>query len=125
MKMTNHGEGRVRKRIGISKRNVTLTSTLAWNEGLDQTHFRGSFLRYLNAIYRKSPSGTKLKVYNGYLYILRDGFLITVWVIPPKFRNSKAMKDAQSKGTTPASGYPTKGSEGLPEIPSPTGEEQK
>ena len=63
MNVTDHGEGRVRKRIGISKRNVTLTSTLAWNEGLDQTHFRGSFLRYLNAIYRKSPSGTKLKGY--------------------------------------------------------------
>lgn len=94
MKVTKHGDKRVRQRIGIPRKAVEKLSVAARADGRKPADFTGSFRKYLDWTSREYMS-TPL-VYHGYIWAFAGDKLITVYSVPTRFRNhakEKGVKD--------------------------------
>lgn len=84
MKVSNHGELRARKRLGINKRSVYKNFNDALTKGRQHNEFKGKFKKYLDhqaMIHHSQPF-----VYNNAIYWVRDRTLITVYPIPGMYK---------------------------------------
>lgn len=85
MKISRHGDKRVRERIGIPRKAVAKLSSEALAQGRGQNDFKGSFRKYLDWLGREYL--TAPLVHNGYIWIFSHDKLVTVYPVPNKFRN--------------------------------------
>lgn len=82
--ITNHGENRLRKRTGVSKKSVEKNFEKALENGRQHNEFKGQFKKYLD-FYAREYSARPI-IYNNSIYWVRGSNLITVYTIPGKFR---------------------------------------
>lgn len=90
MHITQHGEGRIRERIGVPKRAVPKLAADALAKGKSHADFAGSMRRYLDGIFLEHRNATNMRVFAQHVFIFNGDTLITAWMLPPKFRNRKA-----------------------------------
>lgn len=85
MRVTRHGEDRVRQRLGLPKRIVDKYVASALESGRSQADFKGAFRKHLDRL--GIENHTRPIVHNGFIWIFgADNVLITVYVVPVKFR---------------------------------------
>ena len=82
--LTNHGEKRIKDRIGISKKSSYKNAEKALKYGFDQSKTKGKFNRYLTKLYFTNKCNNIL-VYNRYVYVFKNNVLITVFNLPKDF----------------------------------------
>lgn len=88
MKVTNHGEYRVRKRTGVPKKAVDRMAKRALLEGIGRCEFSGSLRRYLDGAYHHhNEEANNIKVWNEKIWIFNGDILITVLDLPQKYKN--------------------------------------
>lgn len=81
-----HAEKRAKERLGLPKKAVERNVKKALRYGILYTEFRGQFRRYLNNIAHKQTCDTEIRVMARYVYLFRDGILVTVIPVPCEFR---------------------------------------
>lgn len=82
-KVTKHGKKRIRGRVGV--KNANYMYRLARQRGKKGKDIKGDFGRLLKFLEIKSNGRTI--VYNGFIYIVKFGKLITVLNIPYKYQD--------------------------------------
>ena len=82
-KLTKHGKSRIKTRVGV--RNAEYNYRLARQRGKKGKYIKGNFGKLLTFLEIKSKGQTL--VYNDYIYIIKNGKLITVLNIPYKYKN--------------------------------------
>lgn len=89
MKITNHGEYRVRKRAGVPKKAVEKMAQRALKEGVSREEFSGSLRRYLDGSYNHyNQEANNIRVWSEKVWIFADDILITVLDLPQRYKNS-------------------------------------
>lgn len=86
MKVTQHGERRVRERLGVPKRAVARMAEKALTDGTSHSDYSGSFKRYLDGVFLEYKKANNMKVYSQHLFVFHDKTLITAWLLPSKYR---------------------------------------
>lgn len=83
--LTNHGELRARKRLGLNRKAVGRSIDAAWAEGREIKHFTGSLKKYLG--YEAKKEHSIIRVHKGNIYLFSaEGALKTCWPVPTKYR---------------------------------------
>lgn len=84
--VTNHGDKRMRKRLGLNRKTVERQAAKAWTDGKKQSEFKGAFRSYLDGGTMQFKS--LVRVYKGNIYIFdaSNHALITCWAIPNRFK---------------------------------------
>lgn len=85
--VTKHAEKRIRKRLGVPRSAVDKIVELAWNIGLKHSDIKGSLKRYLDSVYFKECSVNNIRVYRDFLFLFSSNRLVTVFLLPGKYRN--------------------------------------
>ena len=97
MKITNHGEERIRKRTGVPRKAVDRMAKRALIEGVGRCKFSGSLRRYLDGMYHAyDESANNIKVWGEKVWIFNGDVLITVMDLPQRYKksaNGKVKKD--------------------------------
>jgi len=84
-KVTDHGEKRLRKRLGLSKSSVDKAFGDALLKGRRHAEFKGRFRRYLDAqasVHHSAPIVHGHTIY----WTSKDGVLITAYQVPAMYR---------------------------------------
>lgn len=97
MHVSRHGEQRSRERLGVPKRAVARMADAALKTGAKHSDFSGSMRRYLDGVFLEHGKPNNMRVYNQHLFLFSGETLITVWPVPPKYRNAamNATRDKQ------------------------------
>lgn len=92
VEITRHAVKRVRQRLGVPKKTAEKLAEQAWEDGKRVGEFSGRMRRYLDwvVLHREEARKATLRVHNKYLFVFRDGCLITAWLLPAYLRNRKA-----------------------------------
>lgn len=84
IKVTRHGDQRIRKRQGIKRSGVARMSHLAYDRG--STAFPPAIMRWLYKRIEDQQSETlEKKVYGEYIYIFDEERLITTFRVPRRY----------------------------------------
>ena len=83
--LTNHGEWRLRKRVGIPKSAADKVADKALEHGIGRGDCNGPLRRYLEGIYFAYGSGNNVRIYNRKVYVFEGPVLITVFNLPKKY----------------------------------------
>lgn len=92
--ITDHGEHRVRERLGLKKKAVKRLAERALTEGATHGQFSGRMKRYLDRVFLDHRNASNMRVLNGYLFLFAGESLITCWALPPAFRDAKPGQDS-------------------------------
>lgn len=88
-RVTNHGELRIRKRIGVKRKAVDKLADRALKEGIGRTEFSGSLRRYLDGMYyHYNEEANNIKVWSEKVWVFAGEVLITVLDLPQRYKNS-------------------------------------
>lgn len=91
--ITNHGGKRARERIGINHRAVRRMANKVFVNGYSPQEFRGPFRRYLDGVDGRTENRTEIRIYGEHIWVFGyDNALITVLVVPHKYRNKVRSK---------------------------------
>jgi hypothetical protein len=100
MKISDHGEHRVRERLGLKKKAVARLAERALTEGATHAQFSGRMKRYLDRVFLEHRNAGNMRVLNGYLFLFSGETLVTCWALPPAFRDAKpGAMDTESPAT--------------------------
>lgn len=83
--VTDHGEQRIKDRLGLSKKIADKISQKALERGVSHSETKGSFKKYVDALYLKHRKANNIKIYHRKVYLFKDEVLITVLNLPNKF----------------------------------------
>lgn len=86
--VSRHGEQRVRKRMGLSKKAVEKLAYEAMRDGKRRSDFSGSFRRYLDKLWFSNNQVAEIIVHSGFVFIFINAKLVTMWNVPTKYRNT-------------------------------------
>ena len=98
MNETKHGCRRVRKRIGIKKKNIKKFVNDAFNKGISHCEAKGQLKRYIGFLYQKHQKANNIKIYNSYVWIFDNDTLITVFFTTSKLFKKKITITTETKG---------------------------
>ena len=87
MIITDHGEERVRKRVGVPKGAVQAAAERAFENGIKREETSGSLRRYLDAEHHKE-NANNIRVWSEKVWIFYDKRLVTVFPLPQKYRKT-------------------------------------
>lgn len=100
-KVTKHGENRMRKRVGIPKKNVNKWVNDAYDHGLRHAECKGRLRKYFEYLARDPTFGynpaTSIRMYANYVWIFSNSKLVTVFPIPKAHRDA-VIKQLKKKG---------------------------
>lgn len=90
MKLTKHGEKRIKERVntGKSKKKAERVAVLALTRGLKYSDTKGRLRDYLFSQFAYDFSANNLRVYNNHVWVFRDDILITVRPLPTRYRTN-------------------------------------
>jgi hypothetical protein len=97
VKVSGHGNTRVRDRCGIPKKSVERLAEKAYLYGISHNETTGSLNKYITAQYFKKQTANNIRVYNNNVFIFSGSTLITVLNLPRRFLKiaNKIMKRKQ------------------------------
>ncbi len=82
--ITDHADGRTRKRIGIKRKGVSRQADKAFENGLAFSDTDGALARFMTALYHKKKANN-IRIFNRYVYIFKGDIFITVFPLPQKY----------------------------------------
>jgi len=85
VKVSSHGNKRVRSRCGIPKKSVQKLAKEAFEYGITHKETTGSLNKYITAQYFYNQSANNIRIYNQKVFIFSNETLITVLNLPKKF----------------------------------------
>jgi hypothetical protein len=94
---TNHGERRIRKRLGIKKKTVNRIRDSAFTKGIKHKQATGRLRNYFTWLYLKYKSSNNIRIYANYVWIFHNEYLITVFPVPKEHRKA-AIKILNKEG---------------------------
>ncbi|AEO93398.1 gp136 [Bacillus phage G] len=83
--VTDHGSRRIKDRLGLSKKIADKVSQKALENGVSHSETKGSFKKYIDALYLKHKKANNIKIYHRKIYLFRNEVLITVLNLPNKY----------------------------------------
>lgn len=86
IEISRHARYRIKERIGISKTSSEKIADKALEFGKNPNDYKGSFKRYLSKIYFTNKAINNIRVYNNYIYLFQNLILVTVLLVPYKYR---------------------------------------
>ncbi len=84
--VTKHAKKRIHKRLGIPIHSVQKLAENALENGKQHKDYKGSFLKYLNWIYRKESAANGIRIWNNHIFLFKGSTLITAYIVPEKMR---------------------------------------
>ena len=95
--ITTHGDKRARERTGITRKAVQRMANKIFVGGYTPQEFSGPFRRYLDGVYGSTDSHREIRVYGEQIWVFGyENVLITVLVLPRKYRNKIRSKKARA-----------------------------
>lgn len=94
--LTVHGEERIKDRIG-KKINIDIANK-ALNNGISHSETTGSLKRYIDSLYFRNQSANNIKIYNYNVYIFVNTLLITILMLPNKYKSTVDKIKIKKKG---------------------------
>jgi len=95
VRITNHGDKRIRKRLGLSKQSVDKNATKAFECGITHAEATGQLNKYISKLFllggTKGNYADNIRIYNHYVYIFSGSTLITVMKLP---KNLESIEDS-------------------------------
>lgn len=85
VKVTYHGERRMRERLGIPRSAVKKTTEKALKYGVTVGETYGPFRNYLEHLYLTYGTANNIRAYNHHVYVFAENVLITILNIPTKY----------------------------------------
>ena len=100
--VTKHAAKRTKQRLGIPQKSAEKNARLALEKGVRHSETSGSLNRYLTGLYLNRYTANNIRIFNNHVYIFQDSKLITVYLLPAKYRRTvekilEARKNANSK----------------------------
>ena len=87
MVVTDHGEDRLRHRLGFPKRAVPRMAAKALREGRHREDFRGELRKYLDNVFiSHGGAADNMWLLGETLYLFDGEVLITAWTLPKGLR---------------------------------------
>jgi hypothetical protein len=83
--VTRHAKVRARQRLGIPSRAIKRLLPRILANGKRREQFSGALRRYLDSIHRQENQ-KDIVVWSGYIYILHENKLVTVFAVPQEYR---------------------------------------
>lgn len=87
LRITEHGEERVRERCGIPKKAVRRLAAKAFEFGLTHIETTGKLNKYITALYFKNTNADNIRIYGDKVYIFSGTTLITILNLPGSYKN--------------------------------------
>lgn len=95
--ITDHARARYKERMGMSKSRMEKDAKQAWKNGVRWDEVSGSLRRYIDGQHFGSKILASIRVYCGRVYIFKNGALITVFELPPKYRRKGVEERVRSR----------------------------
>lgn len=95
--ITDHARARYKERMGLSKSRMEKDAEQAWKNGVRWDEVSGSLRRYIDGQHFGSKILASIRVYCGRVYIFKNGALITVFELPPKYRRKGTEERIRSR----------------------------
>ena len=95
--ITDHARARYKERMGMSKSRMEKDAEQAWKNGVRWDEVSGSLRRYIDGQHFGSKILASIRVYCGRVYIFKNGALITVFELPPKYRRKGTEERIRSR----------------------------
>jgi hypothetical protein len=86
--ITNHGEQRVKDRVGVSKKLAEKMADKALEFGIKHDEVAGELKKYLDRIYLSHKVSNNTRIYNQKVYLFNGKKLISVLDLPSKFHKT-------------------------------------
>lgn len=97
MQITRHARERAAERQGADKAAARRNAQQALKHGKRRQETTGGLRRYLDALFKKYRTANNIKTYQNFVYIFRNGVLITLFQLPERF-SEEAGKKPSSEG---------------------------
>jgi hypothetical protein len=86
--LTKHGKKRITERVGINQGDAKRNATRAYRRGIQLDETTGALKSWMTGRYYRHRKHPEMRIFRGFLYIYRNGVLITVYPIPEDLQNS-------------------------------------
>ena len=83
--VTNHGEQRVKDRIGISKKSASKVSEKALIEGITHKEAKGQLKKYFDYLFLSHGVANNIRIYNQKAFVFKGKTLITILNVPSRY----------------------------------------
>lgn len=80
--LTDHGEKRVRKRMGLGKKVAPNVANKALELGITHSEVTGSLKKYLDKLYLSHHNANNIRIYNRNIFLFHNDILVTVIDLP-------------------------------------------
>jgi len=86
--VSEHGDRRARKRMGIPRRAIARAAEKARTAGIPRECWAGAIRAYLDRKFLNNPAPRDLRIHAGWVYIFdqRDGTFVTCFPLPSRLR---------------------------------------
>jgi len=88
VKISDHGNKRVRSRCGIPKKSVEKLTKDAFHKGITHAETTGSLNKFITAEYFYNQKANNIRIYNDKVFIFAGETLVTVFNLPQRYRES-------------------------------------
>lgn len=96
--ITNHGNKRMKERIGLNSKSRNKVCNRALSDGISHKETSGSLRRYLDKIYLSYRRSNNTRIYNQKIFIFHNQTLITVLDLPNNFKSQVNKINKQKEG---------------------------
>lgn len=89
MRVTNHAEKRMKKRMGINKKDIDKIAKKAIEGGIMHSETKGQLHHYLDKVFLSHRTGANIRIYQQKIFIFTSNFtLVTVLPVPTNLINT-------------------------------------
>lgn len=101
MRVSRHGEKRIRQRVGIPRRSVERLARVILERGTRREAHKGRLRRYLDRKYEGTVASKKGSVidvilYGGTIYVIADETILTAYKLPSKLVRRKRYREREA-----------------------------
>lgn len=82
MKVTKHGDKRLKERCGFNKNARERMAKKAFEEGITHAQTKGRLNKWISSLYFKNREANNIRIYGEKAYIFCDDRLVTVIPVP-------------------------------------------
>jgi hypothetical protein len=86
VKITEHGDKRVRKRCGVPRKAVSRMAEKAFENGIKHSDTQGKLNKYMTLLFFKNTNANNIRIYGDKVYIFAGKTLITQLDLPNKLK---------------------------------------
>ena len=89
-----HSKDRMKERLGMNKKSIEKHAKKAYADGLKHSETSGRLNKYITMLYFKKEIANNIRIYHHYVYVFKEGILLTVIPLP---RDLHDLADKQYK----------------------------